>query len=208
VANEYSEGAPWGFVDVRNQGDTITGTFVERFESEQNVTDPFGNLKIYKVINYSQARFNITTSFPHLELIEPPRSVAPLLTELSRAFGNNLVFSQIQLDVPQFINDFRHKVSSLFVTSATLDDVPLTNDIFARIHVNGSGEIRNHLKELNLAHKIEFQKVCVCGHTKTGQFRLELSSDARLQVQAGIADELIRLVRTCLNDRTKRHTLA
>jgi hypothetical protein len=192
---EYSDEVAWGFVDVRNEGDAVTGTFIEKFESEEQIAHPFGEITIYKRIQFSQAKFRLGLKVPQLEVYDGPRSLAPLLTELSRCFGFMLAFSPVRVDLQNLIVALKGKTSTLTLVGASLGNIILASDVFARVSVIGSGEIAPYLKLATLGKKLILEKVCLASTSHGGAFKIEVTSDTRIQVHAGYGENLLKTLR-------------
>src|ERR1700735_1620161 len=73
-ALEYTDAVAWGFIDVRNEGAFVSGTFVERFETEEEVTHPFGHVTLYKRVRFNQVKFHLGLNVPQLEILDASRS--------------------------------------------------------------------------------------------------------------------------------------
>ena len=193
--NEYSDQLAWGFVDVRIQGDSVVATFVERFETEEQVTHPFGEITTYKRVQFSRIRFRLALQLPQLEVYDSPRAITPLLTELSKCCEFRLVFSNVSIDLEQFTKTLKREASNITLVSATLRDISLAADVFARVSVVGSGEIGPYLKLASLGKKGLLEKACLCGTIASNGFKVEITSDARIQILAGHDDDLMKILR-------------
>jgi hypothetical protein len=192
---EYSDELAWGFVDVRNEGDAATGTFVERFESDEEVIHPFGEITTYKRVQFNHTKFRLGLKPPQLEVYDGPRSLAPLLMELSRCFGFTLSFSPIRIDLQTFMGALKRKTSVLTLLGASLGNITLAADVFARVSVMGSGEVGPYLQMAALGRKLTLEKICLIGTSVAGRFKIEVASDARIHVHAGFGDNLLKMLR-------------
>jgi hypothetical protein len=193
---EYSDEVAWGYVDVRNERDSLVATFVERFETEEQVIHPFGEVTTYKRIQFNPVRFRIRVGIPQLEVYDCPRSATALLTELSNCFGARLVFSTVRIDLGALIQALKQQTTSLSLLAATLGDVSLSTDVFARIAVNGSAEITPYLKKVSFGREPVLERVLVKGTvSSSGGFKVEATSDARIHIQVGHSDSLVKVFR-------------
>jgi hypothetical protein len=195
---EYSEKEVWGFIDVHNEGDALSGTFVERFETEDEITDPYGRITVYRRTQFSQTKFRLGLVTPQLELYDAPRSFTPLLTELSSCFRDNLSFSGIHIELHQMIKALKRDSSSLTLLAATLQDITLAPNVLAKISVVGGAEITPYLKVASLGKSIIFEKVCLSGTNLLGSFKIEVSSDGRIQILNGYNDALAMTLRVII----------
>lgn len=193
--NEYTEKVSWGFIDLRNEGDALTATFVERFETEDEISDPFGRVTKYKRIQFSQVSFRLSRKMPQLEVYDAPRSISPLLTELANAFGIAISFSRIRIDLNAFVKFLKNETSSLIMQGATLRNIPLTTDVSANVALAGNGEISPYLKIASLGKKTALNKVSLLGTNKVGMFKLEIASDGRIQISGANSEDLLMRVR-------------
>ena len=193
---EYSDRLSWGFVDIHNTGGLVSGTFVERFETEEEITHPFGHVTVYKRIRFNQIRFRLGTITPQLEILDAPRSVAPLLTELASCFDSPVAFSPVRLDIKAFISKLKRRAASLALLSASFEDITLGSDVFARVSVMGSGEIEPYLKTAALGGEPIFERVCLSGTFNAETFKVEICSDARIQILVGRGASFAKLLRS------------
>ena len=192
---EYSDEVGWGFVDVQNEGDTFTGTFVERFETEDQVAHPFGEITAYRRVHYSQVKFRLGLKAPQLEVFDGPRSFTPLVTELARCFGFGLAFFPVRIDLKALIKALQQKTSSLTLLGASLGNIPLASDVFARVSVFGAGEVGPYLSMAAFGKPLVLEKICLAGTFRVGGFKIDVSSDARMQIHSGQGDILLRTLR-------------
>jgi hypothetical protein len=198
VRKEYSDKVAWGFLDVRNEGDALTATFIERFESEDEIYDPFGGITKYKRIRFNQTRVRLGLISPQLEVFDGPRSLSPLLTELSAGFANDIGFSRIGLNLSSLLKDLKRETSSLSLVSAALEDITLSPDVYARVLVVGAGEVGPYLKQASMGHKCALTEMCVKGTWMNSPFKLEISSDGRLEILQGEGEELMLKLRNAV----------
>lgn len=197
-AKEFSEQISWGFIDVRNKGNTIAATFVERFETEEQVADPFGHITTYKRIQYSQLKFRLCIYAPQLEVYDAPRSISPLVTELSKCFPIPVSFSRIQLDLNLFVKLLKRQTSVLIMQGATLQDIGLATDVLVKVALVGNREITPFLKIASLGKKVILNKVCLLVQNKNGSFKIEATIDGRIQIISNYDDDLILTIREML----------
>lgn len=196
---EYSDSVAWGFVDLESDGDSIRGTFVERFESDQEVVHPLGQILRFKRVDFSRITFSLAVAQPRLEIIDSPRSIEPLLTELSQTC-NQLVFSKIDLDVNALVRFVKRKTRSCTMISATLRDVPLSAGVIASVEVRGSSEIQRHLEMAAFGTRPVLERALLIGTIDNDAFRFQISADARIHVVAREPEALCDIIREFIRE--------
>lgn len=195
---EYSDDKSWGFVDVRNESGLVAATFVERFESEEEIIDPYGRVSTYTRVRYSQVKFRLGAKIPQLEVYDAPRSISPLLTELSNSLRKPIAFSRIGVDLNLFVKLLKRKASGVMIQGATLHDIALSADVRAKVSLIGGGEVSQFLPIASLGKRTVLDKVCILGTNEFESFRIEAASDGRLQIVTQHTDSALSFFRSIL----------
>lgn len=84
LQNEFSQDTLWGFrVQTRRKG-CLQAIYIEKQTFIEELIDPFGNTTVSERISYSQIKFQISSSPPHLLIFQPPRNYRKLINQLAQ----------------------------------------------------------------------------------------------------------------------------
>src|SRR5438874_5095259 len=87
----------------------VEGTYIEKTEFTETLTDPFGRVTEIPRVRYDSFNFRLFKTFPEIELIDPVRSVKGFFSEISRAFGFDIVLSKPKADVRKWLERIEQK---------------------------------------------------------------------------------------------------
>lgn len=154
----FTEGAVDGFVIDRVRDDFIEARYIERFELEDVVTDPFGKELAFQRVEFRQSVIRASSGNIGLELHDAPRSTHALVSRLAEVNDFSLAISPISVDVIEWATLFQ-KFSRLeaLVDSLQIGGLELEPGISAKVVLKGTKDVRSASKTLagKRRHKLE-----------------------------------------------------
>ncbi len=98
MAHSFRAGSDDGFVLDQLRDDFISGSYFERIQQVEKVTDPFGQEYSYARTEFRRSEFRISEGASGLELIDPNRSAQRLISRLLEASNFDLTLKNIDVD--------------------------------------------------------------------------------------------------------------
>lgn len=149
-----------GFVIDRIRDDLLDGRYIERIEFTETVMDPFGKELRFERVEYRQSAFRATAFGSGLELRDPPRSVQPLMNQLSEAADFEVAITTQSVDVLAWAAHFQNIAQvSAVVESLQMNSLELEQGITAKVVVRGARDVRAACTSLTGGRKFTLEKV-------------------------------------------------
>lgn len=145
LADEYSARKRAGFVLDERTRTRISGSFVEAFDVEEEVHDPFGRVTRYSRVDYRRVRFSLGSGVANLELENPPRSTKEFFGRLSSMADFGLFVEAVRPDVLKWLKAIEGRLGRVRVTSMSVSAAPLAGSVRADVIVTGTGDVRREL---------------------------------------------------------------
>lgn len=192
-----------GFVLDRVREDFVEARYIERIEFRDAVTDPFGNQLFFDRVEFRKSAFRVSTLQPCIELREPPRSIQPLINQLSELVDFQLAISTDTVNVL----DWAEKVRSLSVRTSLIDSVQINSmrlkeGVTAKIIVKGTVDVRSSYEVLTRNRKYTVEKIQLrFDGTNNGSVILGASGTANFDIDDP-KGELMFAVRAALIELT------
>jgi hypothetical protein len=197
----FTSSGKHGFVIDRVRDDWLEARYIERIEYRDSVIDPFGKELLFDRVEFRKTAFRVSASKPSIELREPPRSIQPLINQLSELVDFQLFISTESVDV--FL--WADKVQALLKHSSIIDSVQintleLRENVTAKMIVRGSVDVRLSYQDITKNHKYTLEKVQLrINDLKKGSIILGNTGAANLEIDDS-REEIIAAVRSALID--------
>lgn len=184
----------------------VQGTFFEKVVSEEIVRDPFGAEFRFERISYRNVIFSLTTEFPQLEVVNPPRSITLFLNRLSEV--NDFKLSVAALSTPPMLwaaNTAKALGSTFTVKQADIADLVVTDNVLARVSLSSQEDVMTALDYMTTGkhHKLDKLHMDLLSDDH-GHVKITLSSDGVLRCSDGTASETIVAVRESIPQQLAR----
>jgi hypothetical protein len=111
----FSDDGSSGFILDRVRDDFLEARYVERYEYEETVADPFGKELTFNRLEFHQTSFRATPEWPGLELVDAPRSTQSLVSQLLEMTDFALPISPLTVDVMAWADVFQEHFGSRIV---------------------------------------------------------------------------------------------
>lgn len=202
-AKQFADGSTDGFVVDRVRDDYVEARYIERFEVEEVVTDPFGKELTFQRVEFKQSAIRASGGTVGLELRDAPRSTHGLVSRLSEANDFSLAIIPISVDVVAWATSFQ-QLSRLevIVDSLQIGDLELGSGVSAKIVVKGAKDVRNYSKVLTSGRRHKVEKVQV---RFSGAYvgRAVLAHQGAVAIGASRSDAIAEILRESLGGLLK-----
>ncbi|TCB47716.1 hypothetical protein E0H80_15660 [Acinetobacter sp. ANC 4779] len=160
---EYSfdENQMNGFIIDRAREHFIEARYIEKFEFQEIIKDPFGNETIYNKISYKESSIRISddTSIG-LEFINPPRGIQGLISKLLQASNFMLTITPLKIDLLKWINCLDNALSKQAnIKSIQISGLDLGSGVSAKTVIKGQKNVLEATKTLTLERKFNLEKI-------------------------------------------------
>lgn len=131
-----------GFVLNEVRATHIIGTHVERTEREFVIRDPFGEESRQTFTAYVHTRFRLATEAPGLEVLDPPRSMQLMLSQLAEMADFSLVVSAITLDPLKWIEGIELQGGTALVHRVEFSEIGFGGGTLGALRLDGESDVR------------------------------------------------------------------
>lgn len=189
-----------GFLLDRVRDDFLEARYIERFEFQETVSDPFGKEVTLDRLEYRQTAFRATATWPGLELIDPSRSVQQLLNELIEASDFSVSLAPLSVDVLKWAEGIQQTFGGLLtISSIQLGGLKLEDSTTAKVVLKGEKDVREACRKLtgNRPHVLEkLQFRITVGSTSA---TVLLANNATAKIEGGdVEAELLAAIRKAM----------
>lgn len=141
LATKFHAEAGFGFVvgDIRPA--KITGRFVRKERVTRSVTNPDGVVEELLFEDFSSTSFVVSTSAPHLELSNPSRRTAEMLTTLGDLLDDKVAIIPVEADCIGWLNALRGQGVAIHTTRLVTGSIPLTDSVAVKAAFSGTRDV-------------------------------------------------------------------
>ncbi|WP_063899299.1 hypothetical protein [Burkholderia ubonensis] len=156
----FSDDESSGFILDRVRDDFLEARYVERYEYEETVSDPFGKALTFNRLEFHQTSFRAAPEWPGLELVDAPRSTQSLVSQLLEIADFALSIAPLMVDVMTWANVFQeHFGSRVVIDSIQLGALHIDKSVRAKVMLKGEEDVRSACKELIAGRKHVLEKL-------------------------------------------------
>ena len=189
-----------GFLLDRVRDDFLEARYIERFEFQEKVSDPFGKEVTFDRLEYRQTAFRATAAWPGLELIDPSRSIQQLLNALIEAGDFSVSFAPLSVDVLKWAEGIQQAFGGLLtISSIQVGGLKLEDSTTAKVVLKGEKDVREACRRVtgNRPHVLEkLQFRITIGSTSA---TVLLANNATAKIESGeVEAELLAAIRKAL----------
>lgn len=200
----FSLGESNGFILDRVRDDFLEARYIERYEFQETVADPFGKLLTFDRLEFRQAVFRASLSWPGLELVNASRSSLSLVNQLIETSNFTLPIAPLTVDALRWANAFQQAIDSpIVIDSVQLGSLQVEDRVKAKVILRGDKDVRAACKELIHGRQHILEKLrcrIIRGHLRTSVL---IANNAAAKIEGhGLHDELLWALRASLPSPT------
>ncbi len=145
----FSDDESSGFILDRVRDDFLEARYVERYEYEETIADPFGKEMTLNRLEFRQTSFRAAPGWPGLELVDAPRSSQSLVSQLLEITDFALPVTPLTVDVMGWADAFQqHFGNRIVIDSIQLGSLQIEHGVRAKVVLKGEEDVRTACKEL------------------------------------------------------------
>lgn len=139
---EYTPKRGHGFVLDEVRPNYLVGSHVERTEREFITRDPFGEESRQTVTVYVHTKFRLSTDAPGLEVVDPPRSVQFMISQLAVMTDFTLTVSPITVDPLKWVESIESEGVTGVVRRLEYSDIVFGARTRGALRLDGDTDVR------------------------------------------------------------------
>ncbi len=194
----FGQNSLTGFSIETFDGSVLQGTYIEKTEFTETLTDPFGEPIRIPRIRYERVQFRLAHKYPELEIVEPPRSVKNCLSEISRAFDFSATIQPITVDPTQWHAATAESFKRSVVTKLAIREIIIAPGVWGSLVVDSDVDVQKNTKDFMQTKVGQIDKLGFNAQFRTERVYCELSASARARIEAHDTDELRLILRNAL----------
>lgn len=189
-----------GFIVDRVRDEYLEARYVERYEFDETVSDPFGKELTFKRLEFRQTAFRASPDWPGLELIDPARSVQTLVNELLQATEFSLSVTPMAVDVMRWAEAFQDLADTkVVISSAQIGALVLEDGVQAKVVMKGDKDVRGAYKVLARGKKHVLEKLQFRITQGSASALILLANNATAKVDGrDLSEDVLALIRRAL----------
>lgn len=159
----FSDEAQSGFILDRVRDEYLEARYVERYEFQETVSDPFGKEVTFDRLEYRQTAFRASPGWPGLELVDAPRSSQSLVNALLEATDFALPIEPVTVDVLRWVDALQDVLGTkLVIGSAQVGALQFEDGVLAKAVLKGDRDVRDACRSLtrgkpHILEKLQFR---------------------------------------------------
>ncbi len=189
-----------GFLLDRIRDDFLEARYIERFEFQETVSDPFGKEVTFERLEYRQTAFRATATWPGLELIDPSRSVQQLLSELIEASDFSVSLAPLNVDVLKWAEGIQQTFGGMLtISSIQVGGLKLGDSATAKVVIKGDKDVREACQTItgNRPHILEKLQFRIAIGSTSATVLLANNATAKIE-GCEVEEELLPAIRKAM----------
>lgn len=198
VKLNFGKSSATGFRISTFDANVLEGSYIEKTEFTETVNDPFGNQIEIPRVRFDTINFRLSRKFPELEVVDPPRSIRGLLSEISRAFEFSAAIEKISVDVAQWFGATERYLKQTHVTKMVYSDIVISPGVEGGLVVTGAADVREGASAFLGKKKGTVERIGFVGLSGQESVSCELSATGRASFDCSDEDDMRKILRESL----------
>lgn len=188
-----------GFVITRVRDQQIEAKFVEKWLTEDVVTDPFGTTVTYERVLFKEPRFTFAAAFPQVELVDPPRSINSLASRLLQIMDFKLGWNPLKVDVLRWADNIQGLTKSpITVQQIRLKGMMLDEFTGLDAVITGTRDVKLITEKFLRGRSHQIEKIQISFLANRRDLRIQLSADGSIQSPDYTSAESVALIKEAI----------
>jgi hypothetical protein len=191
----YSQEKGAGFIVDEVRPQRLGARFVEFRTERVGYVDPFGEEQFFDRPIFETTTFQVSKDATNLVVSDCPRSRRAFLSALSEVFDDSLVIESAPIDLLAMCERLKADGLEPVLTRAILSNVTLSRAVSAKVHIQGSEDVRPHLRTLTAKRPYKLSIVTVHVTPDGVRSKLDVSAGGRLRITSDEPEFLLGKIR-------------
>ena len=163
----------------------ITGQFIERTVLKERVVDPFGKETFFEIPRYLSTAFRLSSTYPQLQIADPPRSLGTFTTFLGDCLENKVTIEPIPIKLDRLRGAMGRSAKRVVVLSTVASNISLSNTVAAEATISGEEDVSAFVREFLGRRRYNFATARFQFEVEHEVFCSEVSGSGRVRLIAG-----------------------
>jgi len=198
-ANPFREDNLSGFIIDRVRDNFINGRYVEKVDYQETLTTPFGEQQIFDRTEYRQLEFNLSSTFPHMEFWDAPRSTQGYVSKLTELNNFSVTITALSVDLLKWIASFQALIDAkITIESLQISGLELESDVSARVSIAGNKDVREALQRITKGKRFDLDRIQVKLPYENRIASLQLFNTGAVKLEDALLEDLLPALRQSL----------
>jgi hypothetical protein len=194
----FTKGSSRGFIPSEIRPRSVSGRFIERIEGSRRFTDPFGVVFDVPFVSYEAITFRIAASYPHIELVNSPRSTKRLFSIVDSCCKDSFTIEPAAADLDRWLDAIGDVLGPATVEEFRCDDIAVDSGLAADMTFAGSGDILASARKFLGKRIREMVYAKVSFDLGNRKLRATLFSSGVAKLYSEYDDGIVATLRGCL----------
>jgi hypothetical protein len=163
----------------------VSGKYIEKYELQEIIKDPFGAVSTYTKTVFDVYKFTLSDEFPGLEIVDSPRRHTSLLTRISELSGFKISFSPLTINLFSLIEFLEKKLNKLTLVQISCSGINLSPHCSAKIIVSGNEDVMEPLQNIKGDRQATVDSVNIRFEINNQHLECELYRTGIAKIQEG-----------------------
>lgn len=173
-AKPYVRGVTSGYGLATIRADWIEGTFTERLEYIEKLSDPLGGELSVSRVEFRRTDFRIGTAYPQLEFKNPARQVRPVINLIAESLDFQIAVEPLSVSPFAWAKELAKLGEPVQVLGIRSAKFSLSNEVQASVVVTGTSDVRGLMPTLIGKRTIEADSIVCAWRAEGGDWQVEL----------------------------------
>lgn len=188
-----------GFILERVRDTHLEARHIQKIVIKDTVADPLGIDHIYERTEYRQTSFRVTSDYPQLELMDPPRGLQAFTSRVAELCDFTVSIAAIELNVLQWSERLKRVYPEAFaVIGAQASGLVLEEGVTARVILAGTRDVGRSLTQITQGKLDGVDKVELRFGSVDRAARIILGADGTARILTETTQELKDALRSSL----------
>lgn len=185
IREKYSERRGYGVIVGEVRPDHLSGEFIEKTILKERIVDPFGKEAIFEIPQYRKLSFELSTTYPQMEMVNCPRTVGQFLTFVGDSLENRVAIAPVSFDVGSVIRLLKANKGAFSVQRVHAKNIVLSTTVSAEAVVQGTEDVNRLLSKFVGKHRFEMASARIHFSMEDKEYLAEMASGGRIRLITG-----------------------
>lgn len=148
LRNEFNKKSTWGFRVLTRRQDYLQAVYIEKKIFTEKTTDPFGNIREFKRVDYSQIDFQLSITQPQIIIFQPPKNYKKLINQLAQCADYTIAIENRNIKLFDWVKMLKDRGIEGVVTKANIDQINYDKFTTGKLTLAGNNDLSEKIIKL------------------------------------------------------------
>ncbi len=144
-SNSYSPTSHSGFVITELGKERFSARYIKRYQFKEEVADPFGTVFEVDRLYFDSIDFHVYQKSSLIEVLNPPRSLSPLVNVISELTAFSCAVASLKIDVSDFLLKIGEHLGTFEVIELRGEIAEPSRKFTKRLTLVGDSDVRGEM---------------------------------------------------------------